>query len=404
MIFNMTGGGNGGSNGVWNIYCQTTEPTTEEGLWIKSNAATSVHIGNLETADGTRETASVALPNTIANGMAAAVNGIAYLLGGCNQPTSNTWYRSIYAYDPATGILTTKSGTLAEAVSEACVATVNGVIYLLGGRTGAGTMASRRIQAYDPATDVCTTKTATLASASYGGSGCAINGLIYVFGGYSGITYQSMIQSYDPATDMRTTLSVTLSSARLSTAAAAVGTVAYIFGGNPLTNVIQAYDTTSGIISTKEATLATSSCFLSAVAVTNSIYLFGGNNTSTTYYNTIQVYNTITDSCTTATATLSSSMGCTASVAIAGTAYIFGGRSVSVGSSEIQTYSIATNHYATGTAIVVVDVSSDNVVPLYSTPTMDVELRVNEALLQEASGLHHVDAAYKTTTGNWVTI
>ena len=164
------------------------------------------------------------------NGLgAASINGIVYAVGGSDGGGCNP-YSTVEAYDPATDTWTTKHPMPTARYSLVVVA-VNQILYAIGGGAYCGISYARTVEAYDPATDSWTTKASMPAAANRTMSGSVINGIIYIIDGYP----WSTVYAYDPATDTWTTKSA-LPSNRISGVAGSINGIMYYVGGyNPTT-------------------------------------------------------------------------------------------------------------------------------------------------------------------------
>jgi len=136
------------------------------------------------------------------------INGVLYAVGGTG--TGNTGGEN-EAYDPVTDTWTTKAEMPTRRVTPG-VAVVNGILYAIGGQgCPAGTpppcgQALATVEAYDPVTDTWTTK-ASMPTARWGLGVATVNGIIYAVGGTGTDNVQGLnaVEAYDPASDTWTT-------------------------------------------------------------------------------------------------------------------------------------------------------------------------------------------------------
>ena len=177
----------------------------------------------------------------------AAANGIVYVIGNYNfGATTNPDARRLEAYDPATGIWSTRA-QIPFAADHPNVAAANGKLYILG---AVGTTQSAE---YDPATDAWTTRrnTPTQRAAS---AVAAIGNKIYVAGGAPGnntAMFDASVRdfmAYDVTTDTFEILEQIPGPGRNHGPGAAADGIFYILGGRTggpmdgLQSRVDAYD------------------------------------------------------------------------------------------------------------------------------------------------------------------
>src|SRR5436190_13472854 len=141
----------------------------------------------------------------------APLNGKLYVFGGCLRGiTGEGGTQNAWEWDPATD--TWKA--LAPLTVKRCAAVaeaVDGRIYLIGGlepmENGKGTRVSGRNQMYDPAANTWTERSQMPTTRNHAMAG-AVNGKIYVMGGRLGAgnipvtTNVDTVEEYDPATNL----------------------------------------------------------------------------------------------------------------------------------------------------------------------------------------------------------
>ena len=205
----------------------------------------------------------------------ATINGVLYAVGGSGN--DGAIYATIEAYDPTTDTWTTRAA-MPTARTNAGLAAVNGILYVVGGSDG-GTLAT--LEAYDPVTDTWTTK-APMPTARHSPGVAVVNGILYVVGGATGAepTHGTLatVEAYDPATDTWTPrLSMPTSRSRLGVAV--IDGILYAVGGlnSPLGAVatVEAYDPISGMWSKKKP-MSFARYGLGVVAMQGSLYALGG--------------------------------------------------------------------------------------------------------------------------------
>ncbi|MHC5079923.1 MAG: Kelch repeat-containing protein [Planctomycetota bacterium] len=172
------------------------------------------------------------------------------------------------------------------------VATVNGVIYVIGGVRMPGGIRAW-VHAYDQATDTWTWKT-NMPTARRDLTCAAVGGKIYAIGGYS-TTYLAIVEAYDPATDTWDTNKAPMSGARVNMVSAAVGGKIYVIGGeniNPL-GTTEVYDP-AGNTWTTLTPMPTPRTWAACDSVGDKIYVFGGFDGANEMA-VVEVYDTVND-------------------------------------------------------------------------------------------------------------
>src|SRR5439155_16652468 len=124
----------------------------------------------------------------------AVVDGILYAIGGAEARAGfgRGELATVEAYDPTTDTWTPKA-PMPTARAFLAVGVVNGIIYAVGGWSGA------TVEAYDPTTDTWTTK-ASMPTARGGLAVGVVNGILYATGGSGDPTAGTTVEAYDPAT------------------------------------------------------------------------------------------------------------------------------------------------------------------------------------------------------------
>ncbi len=188
---------------------------------------------------------SVPLPVPRAEGVAAAVEGRLYVIGGRVRaaPESSHFNEHVDSvrsdvFDPPTG----RWSTIADAPTprnSAASGVIGGKIYVVGGRQALrrpdGSLRQvnvAHLEVYDPRTNRWDAR-APMPQAQGGLAAVAVDGKLYVFGGEQWVPEQRVFATnwmYDPATDRWSTLPP-LPTPRHGLGAAAVGNRIYVFGG-----------------------------------------------------------------------------------------------------------------------------------------------------------------------------
>jgi N-acetylneuraminic acid mutarotase len=157
--------------------------------------------GDLASYIADHWTAKADMPTARRGLVTATVNGIIYAIGG--RGASETNLRTVEAFNPTGNLLfkwSTKAQLPAPRAWPSGAETINGKIYVAGGLNADGT-ATRSLYVYNPATNTWATK-AQLPVASWAGASGVINGKLYVV---TPGANASQLHRYDPATNSWTT-------------------------------------------------------------------------------------------------------------------------------------------------------------------------------------------------------
>jgi N-acetylneuraminic acid mutarotase len=219
---------------------------------------------------------------------AATINGILYALGG---QAGGGALATVEAYDPAGNTWTTKASMPTARVALG-VAVVNGVLYAVGGQNGSGGLLAT-VEAYDPTSNTWTTK-ASMPTARGNLGVAAINGILYAVGGQGPGGALATVEAYDPVVNTWTTKG-SMPTARVSLGVAIVNGVLYAVGGynsgGALTTV-EAFDPASNTWTTK-ASMPTARGGLGVAAISVVLYAVGGDNNG--ILATVEAYDPTTD-------------------------------------------------------------------------------------------------------------
>ena len=186
-------------------------------------------------------TARADMPTARSGLASATVNGIVYAIGGADTSASSTnpHLSTVEAYNPASNSWSSKAA-LPTARSGLAATAVNGIIYVIGGDNAIAPSPSANVfkpvttvEAYDPVANSWTTK-APMPTARERFAVAAVGGVIYVFGGLvpdaSFVKKTTSVEAYDVATNTWSA-KAPLRTARDSLASAAIGGVVYVMGG-----------------------------------------------------------------------------------------------------------------------------------------------------------------------------
>jgi N-acetylneuraminic acid mutarotase len=163
-------------------------------------------------------------------GGSGAINGIVFVLIGCDSLTSQSTgaKRILLRYDPTANAWSTKAPAPTPHQFPA-VAVVGGKLYVVGGKNGAGA-ATTTVHVYTPSSNSWATK-AALPSARYRATAQAVAGKLYVVGGNDAANaYTSTVYVYDPSTNTWSS-TATMPTGRANLGSASVNNVLFAVGG-----------------------------------------------------------------------------------------------------------------------------------------------------------------------------
>jgi hypothetical protein len=139
---------------------------------------------------------------TAREGRAAVINGLIYVVGGRNSPT--TCSNAVEAFNNATNTWTAGLTPLPTPRCDLSVVALNGLIYAIGGTDGTGSTEYDIVEVYDPAFDTWS-NAAKISLARHQMAADVLDHKIYIAGGSTGTALTDRTESYDPATNMWTT-------------------------------------------------------------------------------------------------------------------------------------------------------------------------------------------------------
>lgn len=411
-----------GGGGKLNIFTQTSQPSKENGLWIKSNDVKKVFVGNKEVSSGELEATGTVLSEARFGMGVASVGNIAYLFGGrvnhiqSLTTTAKEKLKVIQKYDTTTKILTTSSATLTQPAVFVPAVAVGTICYIFGGGTyytevGGGTTST--VYAFDTTTEVITSA-GSIPRMLSAHSACAVGTKIYIFGGvYSeddgegGTTevLSNKIYIYDTNSKSSTTASVTLPTAVYGASCAAIGNKCYVIGGGisastlaRLSKTVQIYDTSSNTIETVDIGYYVKNSGV-GVAGTN-IYLFGGSqstsSTTSSISNAIKIFDVTSGTLSTASFTMTNSLTCVGSTYNSNGIYLFGGTTslTTSGSPNTQiSQMLIDTGLEDGTALVELSETSLYEAILYQSGKFTIQPKIKGVKLQLNGSLQTVEAA-----------
>ena len=259
-----------------NIFTQTEEPSTKDGIWLKTSNTYDDVLNISDTPNTYTQMADI--PYEFYDGSVVSVGSNIYLLGGFAKNN----HQKNYKYDTTTGNYTRKSSIPYEFYDGSAVS-VGSNIYLLGGTDGKTTNYK-----YDTTTNYYTSKS-SIPYEFYMGSAVAIGNNIYLLGGVSGAYKKNY--KYDTTTDTYTKMA-DIPYSFDSGSAVAIGNDIYILGGDYSKTNNYKYDTLTDTY-TQMADIPYDFGG-SAVAIGNCIYILGGYSGKTTNYKYDTTTNTYT--------------------------------------------------------------------------------------------------------------
>ena len=260
-----------------NIFTQTEEPSTKDGIWLKtSNTYDDVlNISDTEYSDTPDTYTKMAdIPYDFRYGSAVSVGNNIYLLDGYDSCKYN------YRYDTTTNTYT-KMTDIPYRFEEGSPVAIGNDIYLLGGEYN-----KKNNYKYDTTTNTYT-KLTNIPYEFYHSSAVDIGNDIYLLGSYNG-GYYKYNYKYDTTTDTYTKMA-DIPYNFYNGSAVAIGNDIYLLGGSSKTNNYK-YDTTTNTY-TKMTDIPYDFYWSSAVVRGNNIYLLGGEYNKKNNYK----YDTLTD-------------------------------------------------------------------------------------------------------------
>ena len=221
------------------------------------------------------------------------VNGKIYVIGGRDGTTLRD---ETMVYDP-----TTETWTFAAPIpamrSGLAVSAVNGKIYAIGG-TNLGTYVNT-VEEYDPITDTWSTNTSMPTERS-GLSAGVVNGRIYAIGGQNNIPVLDTVEEYDPITDTWAS-KTSMPTRRTRMAAAVVNDKIYVIGGldggGGWSGNVEEYDPATDTWTLK-ASMPTRRRDLALAVLNGKIYAIGGvgyDPNNALVYDVVEEYDPATD-------------------------------------------------------------------------------------------------------------
>jgi N-acetylneuraminic acid mutarotase len=207
----------------------------------------------------------------------AELDGQIYVLGG--YPSTRISTTVVQVYNPATDQWR-RSVPLPVALNHTMSVSVSGILYVIGGQTGAGGDGPfvNTVYAFDPKIGSWSTRT-PMPTARAGGGAAVVNGRIYVAGGRP--PHGNDFAVYDPATDRWEILPI-LPTQRNHIGMVSIGSRIYVMGGRtgagfetPTLDKVEVYEVNVGSWSTATPMLKPRGG-VNAIVANGFIHVFGG--------------------------------------------------------------------------------------------------------------------------------
>ena len=211
----------------YKVFMQTSKPT-EDGLWIKGTKKDFMFASYIPPSV---DLLSVTLPSKRKYTSAVAINGKAYIFGGCYyEGNSDNAVSYILEFDPTAKTCTKMSVSLPTTITYTSAVAINGKAYIFGGYHHS---VLTSIFEFDPTAKTCTKMSVSLPTIRNYTSAVAINGKAYIFGGCDSELYNryANIYKFDPIAKTCTQMSVSLPHDMTRNSAVSIDGKAYIFGG-----------------------------------------------------------------------------------------------------------------------------------------------------------------------------
>lgn len=233
------------------------------------------------------------------------------------------------------------------------VATVGGLVYVIGGTTSNGA-GMTKVEAYDPATDTWATK-ASLPAPRFNMGVAVLDGIIYaVCGASSGTVVSSNVYAYDPGADSWTS-KISQMQPRQGCGVAVLDGIIYVvsgaLGNGAITTRVDAYDPIAGT-TTVIASLPTGRKNLTAVVAGGLIYAIGGASAQGAAFDTVEAYDPVAGTWSTKTS-MPTARTALASSVIGSTIYAIGGLASNAVLGNVESYNPATGAWTTQSSLLV---------------------------------------------------
>jgi N-acetylneuraminic acid mutarotase len=280
-------------------FAVTPVATGQSGLPVIINPNDPRTLDVNEAFDGSTWTTKASMPTPRSDFSISEAGGSIYTFGGAPNIVLSlcTPLDVVEAYNPATDSWSPKASMPMPARWVTAAATVNGLIYVIGGQTGCGGNVAT-VEAYNPATNIWTTGLPSMSHGRYYLEAAVVksanhpDGIIYAIGGNDNgpIGALPYLEAFDPAANNGAgswTSKPDMPTARFNSVAAVVGGKIYVIGGqapnNPgqITTVVEAFDPNgnngAGSWTTGLPPMPTRRAGCAGAVINNIIYVVGGS-------------------------------------------------------------------------------------------------------------------------------
>ena len=180
----------------YKVFMQTSKPT-EDGLWIKGTKKDFMFASYIPPSV---DLLSVNLPSVRKYTSAVAINGKAYIFGGEYYRNSSEYgvFSDILEFDPVSGTCTKMSVSLPSVRVYTSATAIDGKAYIFGGCVTEEYTHYATIYKFDPIAKTCTQMSVSLPHDMTRNSAVSIDGKAYIFGGYNGVDIDDIVEgSFD---------------------------------------------------------------------------------------------------------------------------------------------------------------------------------------------------------------
>jgi N-acetylneuraminic acid mutarotase len=287
--------------------------------------------------------AKASMPMATSPRAASVVDKKIYAFGGSTNKPPYPGLSIVQMYDPATDTWDTTKTPMPTPRSGASAVTVNGKIFVIGGRGSQSGPSYSVVEVYDPATDTWDTTKSPMLTAKWWHSACVVNGRIYVIGGeryfHGGIL--DIVEEYDPTTNIWIAKNP-MPTARWALSTSVVNGKIYAFGGcrssgspYPGLSTVEEYDPVTDTWTTK-TDMPNAMFWMSTSTVDDRIFAIGGfGSQNGPTYRSVEAYDPVTDTWTAHTKMPTARFNISTNV-VNGKIYVIGGIPCS-GCSPINT-------------------------------------------------------------------
>lgn len=258
-------------------------------------------LSTTSAADANPWTTKAPMPTARNSPMTGVINGLLYVVGGYTGATQTTYFRVLEVYNPATNTWTAKT-PMPSARVEAAAGVIDGKLYVAGGaiQVGSNVQTTNILEVYDPATDTWSSKV-PMPTGREALAGAVIDGKLYVVGGSPSRAFAptNILEVYDPATDTWS-VKAPMPTSRGYHKVKAINGKLYAIGGRDLNGIallnnLEVYDPVTNTWETKSPMPTRRDIFGSGV-INGRLYAVGGEpNSNPTQTSANESYDPATD-------------------------------------------------------------------------------------------------------------